>query len=508
MSGALVLLVEDDPDHADLIGGALEDAGHRVAHAPGGDAARRALAEETPDLALLDYSLGSETGFDVLAVLREALPELPVVLLTGHGSEDLVVEALQRGATDFLVKSLDRGFLRVLPLYVSKNLERARLAAALRRAEAESARQEAWRRLVVDSLDAVVLTVDGHFAVIDANRAFSRLADSLGIPAGSPIGRRCPELLGHGPLLQTLQEGRTALALAEEELLRREVVVEGAGGRRELQVEATPLQAVDRGEGVVFVITDVTEPSRARREEEALTERLGRANEELQRLADVRERLVEAVSRQLRSPALTVGGYAKMLASGSLGKLPRKAVQALDVVARSARRLSGLADDLDYLARGPQAAPPPDETVPLAPLLEQALEAGASGRKERRLRVRRELPDPVPPLAGDGPRLQGLLETLLADAAADCRERASLFVRVAAAEDGVRIRVEDDGSGPAGEAVSPRTDLAMEVAREVVRRHGGTLERLSREGGGRGGWLLVLPGGEPVATPPAPPGPP
>lgn len=494
MSGACVLLVEDDADHADLIGGALEDAGHRVLHASGGVEARVRVARDTPDVVLLDYSLGGETGFDVQDWLREALPEVPVVLLTGHGSEDLVAEAMQRGAADFLVKSLDRAFLRVLPLYVAKNLERARLARALARAEAESARQEAYRRLVVDSLDAVVLTSDELFRVTDANRALARLADQLGLPPGDPVGRGCQELFGPGPLLSVLQEFRTALALSEVELLRREVTVEGPDGSVELEVEATPLQSVDRGEGVVFVFSDVTERNRARREEEALAARLAVANEALARLARSREALVRAVSMELRSPATACGGYARILAEGTLGQLPQKASQAIDVIRRGAERLARLADDLDYLARDAEPSTAPAPPVPLEPLLARALEPGASQRKERRLRVRREWPDPPPAVAGDADRLARLLETLLADVAADCGERSSLVVRAERVGDVVHLRIEDDGSrrsAAPGDAEAP--DFSMELAREVARRHGGRLERLPRGELERGGWAVELP---------------
>jgi len=495
MSEALVLLVEDNPDHADLIGGALEDAGHRVAYAAGGAEARARVEEAAPDLALLDYSLGGETGFDVQAWLQSEQPELPVVMLTGHGSEDLVAEAMQRGATDFLVKSLDRGFLRVLPLYVAKNLERARLGRALARAEAERAHQEAYRRLVVDSLDAVVVTVDDLFRVTDANRALGRLAERLGIDGELPVGRDCRELFDSGRLLDVLQELRTALALSEAEVLRREVAVDGADGRVELEVEATPLQAVDRGEGVVFVITDVTERNRARREEAELGERLARANDELARLAQARAALVEAVSKELRSPAMACGGYAGMLTSGALGKLSRKAAQAVDVIARGAERLGQLADDLDYLAHEAGPTPVALPPVPLEPLIALALESGTAQRRERRLRVRKEWPDPPPVLLGDATWLRRLFETLLADVTADCGERSSIQVRAERAGDTVVVSVEDDGSRSEAEVLGGSgPDLATEVAREVVRRHGGSLRRLPRGDGRRGGWAVELPG--------------
>ena len=491
---AAVLLIDDNPDHRDLIGGALEDAGFTCRTAESGAEARQRLAEAPADLVLLDYSLGEETGFDVLLWMREEHPRRPVVLLTGHGSEELAVQALQRGAVDFLVKSLDAGFMQVLPLYVSKNLERARLEVALGRAEADRAHQEAYRRLVLDSLDAVVVSVDEHFRITDVNRAFGELAKRLGASLGEAIGRRFDEALPSAPIVEALQAMRTSLALGEASLLRREVVINDApGGAMELDLEATPLARAEQGEGVVVVLTDTTEPRRARREQEALNARIAEANDELQRLAGARTDLVQAVCKELRSPAQSIGGYAKMLESGRLGDLGAKAVSAVGTIARGADRLAGLADDLDYLAAEPSDSSwgPP---IGLGPILEAALEAGSAARRERKIRVRRDWPAELPSVRGDVSRLDALLKTLLTDVAEDSGERSMVQCRVTLTGGEVIIRLQDDGSRSLEDEGGPlQANLRLDVAMETARRHGGQLERIHGGAGGRRGWELRLP---------------
>ena len=477
--GARVLLVEDNPDHADLIGGSLEDADHDVAYVSDGPAAREAVDAGGHDLMLLDYTLGAETGFDVLRHARDARPDLPVVVLTGRDDEELVLEAMQLGAADFLVKSFDRSFMRVLPLYVSKNLERSRLARALVTSEAARERSEAYLRLLMDSLDAAVLGVDEMFQVTDSNAAWSALAPRLGADPGDPVGRRLDDLLaGAAPLIAVLNEQRTALALGQDSVLRSEAKVGGV----ELEVEATPLVAADRGEGVVFVLTDVTERNRARREEAALTARLADANEELDRLAKARGALVTGVSKELRSPAQSIGGFAKMLSSGALGELPDKAVQAAQVVGRGAERLAQLAEDLDYLASPSSNGLPPADA---ADVIEAALAIGADARRARKIRVRREIADDLPAIRAEGPRLAAALALLIDDVADDARDRSALTVALTSEEQGVTLLIEAEGS--AGEGPS---DLRMVVARETLRRHG---VHLTSTQGARGGWKLLLP---------------
>lgn len=480
-------MVEDNPDHADLIGGALEDADHHVIYVSSAPAAREAVGRGGHDLMLLDYTLGVETGFDVLRHAREVRPDLPVVVLTGRDDEELVLEAMQLGAADFLVKSFDRSFMRVLPLYVSKNLERSRLALALVDSEAARQRSEAYLRLLMDSLDAAVLGVDEMFQVTDSNAAWTALAGSLGADATDPVGRRLDDLLGPGPLTAVLNEQRTALALGEDDVLRASATVSSV----ELEVEATPLVAADRGDGVVFVLTDVTERNRARREEAALTVRLAEANEELDRLAQARGSLVTGVSRELRSPAQSIGGFAKMLASGALGALPAKAVQAAEVVGRGAERLGQLAEDLNYLATPAGEGLPPADP---AHIVEAALALGADDRRARKIRVRRAWADELPAIRADRPRLTSALALLIADVADDARDRSSLVVQIVAPSPGdpddglVAVKIEAEGAVGKGSA-----DLRMVVAQETLRRHDAGLTATDGGTGGRGGWKLTLP---------------
>lgn len=484
---ATVLLVEDNPDHADLIGGALEDADHDVAYVADAAGARAAVDAGGHDLMLLDYTLGTETGFDVLRHAQQVRPELPVVVLTGRDDEELVLEAMQLGAVDFLVKSFDRSFMRVLPLYVSKNLERSRLALALVDSEAARERSEAYLRLVMDSLDAAVLGVDEMFQVTDSNAAWASLAGRLGADPGDPVGRRLDDLLDEpaGPLVAVLNEQRTALALGRASVLRSPAQVGGV----ELEVEATPLVSAARGDGVVFVLTDVTERNRARREEAALTARLAAVNEELDRLAQARGALVSGVSQELRSPAQSIGGFAQMLASGALGELPDRAVQAATVVGRGAERLAQLADDLNYLATGEDNSLPPR---PLLTLLDAALEVGADTRRARKIRVRREFPDELPEMLADAPRLTAALALLIADVTEDARDRSSLLLQVTCSPphpSEVVLTIDADGGSARTDAASS-ADLRMVVARETFRRHAAQLAALDAP---RGGWRLTLP---------------
>src|SRR5213594_1815724 len=142
-----VLLIEDSADTARLISGALHAAsGHfEVPTASSGRAGMEYLAEHPVDCVLLDYRLPDLDGLECLRRLRRDHPEVPVVMITGAGSEELAVEAMKLGATDYVVKH--GKYLVTVPVVVRGALGRRELerTAAHCRSELRRSRREVCR---------------------------------------------------------------------------------------------------------------------------------------------------------------------------------------------------------------------------------------------------------------------------------------------------------------------------------------------------------------------------
>ena len=105
--GKTVLIVDDDPTQRRILQAVVEKSGFSTLQANDGDAALDILLSETAkriDLVLLDLVMPGKDGMETLAELNAKRPELPVIVLTGKGSIDAVVAAMQAGARDFLVK--------------------------------------------------------------------------------------------------------------------------------------------------------------------------------------------------------------------------------------------------------------------------------------------------------------------------------------------------------------------------------------------------------------------
>jgi two-component system, OmpR family, alkaline phosphatase synthesis response regulator PhoP len=107
--GKRVLVIDDDPHILELIQIILESEGHEAVLLSSGEGATDRARAERPDLILLDIVMRAHHGMEVLAELRAATPDVPVVLLSGavHQVEDMPDIARALGARDFIEKPFD-----------------------------------------------------------------------------------------------------------------------------------------------------------------------------------------------------------------------------------------------------------------------------------------------------------------------------------------------------------------------------------------------------------------
>ncbi|PKQ04537.1 MAG: sigma-54-dependent Fis family transcriptional regulator [Alphaproteobacteria bacterium HGW-Alphaproteobacteria-11] len=121
-----ILIVDDENDIRDLVAGILSDEGYDTRSAADSDRALAAIEARRPGLVILDIWLqGSKLdGLELLDIIRERHPDLPVIIISGHGNIETAVSAIKKGAYDFIEKPFkaDR-----LILIVRRALEAFRL---------------------------------------------------------------------------------------------------------------------------------------------------------------------------------------------------------------------------------------------------------------------------------------------------------------------------------------------------------------------------------------------
>jgi len=115
-----ILLVDDEANLRTVFSDVLKRAGYRVNTVEDGHEAVKEVEENTYNLALVDLRMPRMDGIEVLENIKKRKPELPVIIYTGYGSVTTAVEAMRKGASDYLNKPFSP---QELKLSIRKALE-------------------------------------------------------------------------------------------------------------------------------------------------------------------------------------------------------------------------------------------------------------------------------------------------------------------------------------------------------------------------------------------------
>jgi len=132
-----ILIVDDERDIRELISDILEDEGFTTRKAANSDECMSQLEQEAPSLLILDIWLKDSQmdGIDILKTVKRDMPEIPVVIISGHGNIEIAVAAIRQGAYDFIEKPFNIDQLMVV-------IKRAMEASRLRRENSSLRRKE------------------------------------------------------------------------------------------------------------------------------------------------------------------------------------------------------------------------------------------------------------------------------------------------------------------------------------------------------------------------------
>jgi len=129
-----ILIADDEKNMRWVLGQALESEGYEVAQAADGKEALSAIAEQEPDVLVLDHRMPEPDGMEVMRRVRGKGLKFPIIMLTAHGNVAQAVEAMKAGASEYLTKPFD---LEELKLSIEKALQYRDLAAEVERLREE-----------------------------------------------------------------------------------------------------------------------------------------------------------------------------------------------------------------------------------------------------------------------------------------------------------------------------------------------------------------------------------
>lgn len=115
-----ILLIDDDADVLDAYTQLLEQAGYHVSACNNPFDARERVPKDWPGIVLSDVCMPGCSGIDLMTLFHQDDDLLPILLITGHGDVPMAVEAVKKGAWDFLQKPIDPGKLLLIMLSNSR----------------------------------------------------------------------------------------------------------------------------------------------------------------------------------------------------------------------------------------------------------------------------------------------------------------------------------------------------------------------------------------------------
>jgi signal transduction histidine kinase/DNA-binding NarL/FixJ family response regulator len=516
-----ILLVEDEPGDARLVREMIRDIGDPSLDLEVADRLATAcdrIASDAFDAVLLDLGLPDGNGLEALERCMGPASGVAVVVLTGRDDTATALEALRRGAQDFLIKGhLDAPLLaRTLHFAV----ERKRLQTA-DHVMAETARQLAGTMDLAETVScigAISVRTLADFCIIDIagedgvlRRVHVSCADpTLAAEAERlsryPVDRRRSHVTrsvieSRKPLLaRAVEPAQLAGAASDPELVELLTTI---GLRSYI---AVPLVAREHLMGVIILLSSRRDYHEGDLE---LVERLARAaaleidNANLYRSAReavrARDSVLAVVAHDLRNPLSAISMCAELLLGEELDAEQR--LRQLQIVRRSAERMDRLIQDLLDVARI-ESGRLVLETAHLDPagIVREAVELNAAIAAAQSLELHCETVGVPGPVRADRERVHRVLANLVANAIRFTPAGGTVVVRAEPTEDEptVRFSVIDSGTGVAAEDLpnlfvpfwqSQRgqgggAGLGLAIAQGIVEAHGGRIWAESPAGKG------------------------
>ncbi len=475
-SSLYVLLVEDNPGDVRLIREALAeraDSSLTLECVDRLSIALQRLDTAGVDVILLDLSLPDSQGLDTFIKMHRRAFRVPIIVLSGLDNEDVAIEAVQKGAQDYLVKGQVEGYVLVRAM---------RYAVERKRAEENLRVANERFRLAAAAVNSVIYERD---LVRD------QVIWSIGLS----------ELFGYNP--QTLEPmGKWWLMHLhpdDQERVREQLTNDIAQGKdfiaeyRFLHANGHYVDVWDRGRvqrsetgeviRMVGTMVDIT----ARKE----TERL-------------KDEFVSTVSHELRTPLATMREFTEILMDQLSGPLNSVQQEHLGIIKANVERLARIVDDMLDIAKIEAGhIILRREIIGLNPFLEQVVHSLHPLAESKQVDLRLDLPaTAMPAVFADPDKLTQVLINLIGNAIKYIPLKGQVTVKVEERSNEVMFEVQDTGVGIA-EADLPRlfekfqqfrrvrgvrgaegTGLGLAISKRLVELHGGQIWATSMIGHG------------------------
>ena len=464
-----VLVVDDEKVVRDGCRRVLTGKGYKIATAENGLQALEILAAQNIDILLLDLKMPVMGGKEVLEKTRDIYPDIPVIVITGHGTVDTAVECMKKGAYDFITKPFQIDQFRIT---VERAADKRHLELKARQFEAENIRnlydlnlEKSRLKTIINCMANGVMVTNQNLEVVLHNPALMRLMEiTEKQKAPTPIR----EIIKDKDLVDTLKKllsGETP----EEESISQEIQMK----RNTLRALSASAMDPDRAiAGTVTVLEDVTA---------------------FKQLDQMKSDFVNMVAHELRSPLVAIRQINSVLLEGLAGPLEEK---QQDFVRRGMGKIDSLLNlindllDIAKLEAGKfvQHQVPTD----MGKIIEEIVALMEPRAQEQGI-VLTHIFENLKPVQADPKRIEEIFNNLISNAINYSPEGGRVTVSARGLGEYMEIQVEDTGVGITQEELpkifdkfyrvkNPKTrqvigtGLGLAIVKGVVDAHQGSIQ--------------------------------
>ncbi|MBN3891288.1 MAG: response regulator [Nostoc sp. JL31] len=442
-----------------------------------------ALETEAFDLILADYALPSFDGISALEIARNRTPEVPFIFVSAVLGEELAIEALKNGATDYVLK---QRLGRLVPS-VQRALREAKERRKRKQAEESLQKSEAKYRRIVDTSYEGIWMIDSQTRTEFVNQ---RISQMLGYPVEEIIGRSIFDFMDLGDDIadrEKLEWFKGEGSDLKEGRLRCQ------DGLYIWTLISAKAILNEQGEclGAIAMLTDITDRKRTESERDRLLQLEQTARVEAEAANRIKDEFLAVLSHELRSPLNPILGWAKLLQSRKFDQ--ESLNKALKTIERNAKLQAQLIEDLLDVSRILQGKLSLN-TIPvdLVSTIEAAMETVHLAAEAKTIQIEMMLDPSVGKVLGDPARLQQVFWNLLSNAIKFTETEGKVSVQLECINAQAQITISDTGKGidpnflphvfdyfRQGDSTTTRRfgglGLGLAIARHLIEMHGGTV---------------------------------
>jgi len=262
-----VLHVDDELGFADMAAEFLERADDRirVETAQSAETGLDRIAAQTFDCVVSDYDMPGQDGIEFLEAVREDHPDLPFILYTGKGSEEVASDAISSGVTDYLQKGSGDSQYEVLANRIRNAVDRYQTERAF------AATRQRYEKLVEQNLAGIYIIQDGEFVYVNP-----KLAENHGYEQDEVIGLTPMDLVIPAERDRVQEYVRKRLAGETEDIQYETVGLTKHGDRINIEVHGSRIE-FQGAPAIIGTEIDITERKERQQELEAINERMTHA---------------------------------------------------------------------------------------------------------------------------------------------------------------------------------------------------------------------------------------